>query len=77
MRYYEQVFALRDENPDYYYHLTASAWAFLGNRGKALQYLHAAADHGWTNVEWTRQQEEFDFLHDAPEWDAVLVRMEG
>ncbi len=77
VQYYEQVFTLRDENPDYYYHLTASTWALLGNRGKALQYLRAAADHGWTNVEWTRQQEEFDFLRDAPEWDAVLARMAG
>ncbi|MGD8998634.1 MAG: GNAT family N-acetyltransferase, partial [Anaerolineae bacterium] len=44
VHYYEQVFAQRDENPDYYYHLAASAWALLANGEKALEYLLAAAD---------------------------------
>ena len=74
-RYYEQVFEQRDENPDYYYHLTASAWALLQNQEKAHHCLTAAADHGWTNAEWTRQQEEFSILHGMPEWDALLSRM--
>jgi GNAT superfamily N-acetyltransferase len=77
VQYYEQVFALRDENPDYYYHLAASAWAILGNKEKALKYLHAAADCGWAQVEWTKQQEEFSILHGTPEWDTVLARMEN
>jgi len=76
VQYYEQVFARRDQNPDYYYHLAASAWALLGNKEKALQYLRAAADHGWANVEWTKQQEEFSILHGTPEWEAALARME-
>ncbi len=77
VQYYEQVFAAREENPDYYYHLMASAWALLGNREKALEYLRAAVDHGWTHADWTRQQEEFGILHELPEWEAVLVRMEA
>ena len=75
VQYYQQVFERRDENPDYYYHLAASAWALLGNGEQALKYLRAAVDHGWTNVEWTKQQEEFSILHGAPEWDAVLAQM--
>ena len=75
VQYYEQVFALRAENPDYYYHLTASAWAHLGNREKALQYLLSAVDHGWRQAEWTKEQSEFAILHGIPEWDAVLARM--
>lgn len=75
VQYYNQVFALRDANPDYYYHLVASAWALLGNREKAIKYLQAAVDHGWTNVEWTRQQEEFSILHSTPEWSVILARM--
>ena len=63
VHYYEQVFAQRDQNPDYYYHLAASAWALLENKEKALEYLLAAADHGWTHVEWTKEQEEFGILH--------------
>lgn len=75
VHYYEQVFAKRDENPDYYYHLAASAWALLGDKEKALQYLFAAADRGWTHAQWTEQQEEFGILHGTPEWHAVLARM--
>jgi len=76
VRYYEQVFALRDENADYYYHLAASAWALLGSKEKALKYLLAAVDHGWTNVAWTEQQEEFSILHSTPEWKALLAQMD-
>jgi tetratricopeptide (TPR) repeat protein len=75
VRYYDQVFAQRVQNPDYYYHLAASAWALLQNREKALLYLRAAADHGWTNAEWTRRQEEFSILHGTLEWNALLARM--
>lgn len=77
VQYYGQVFALRGENPDYYYHLAASAWALLGNKEKALEHLQAAVDHGWADVEWTRQQGEFQILHGNPAWDAVLARMES
>ena len=76
VQYYEQVLAQRANNPDYYYHLTASAWALLGNREQALKYLGAAVDHGWTDAEFTRQQEEFEMLHDAPDWGAILARMQ-
>jgi RimJ/RimL family protein N-acetyltransferase len=76
VQYYEQVFALRDENPDYYYHLVASAWALLANKEKAIKYLQMAVDRGWTDVEWTKQQEEFNILQGMPEWEAVLGRIE-
>jgi RimJ/RimL family protein N-acetyltransferase len=77
VQYYARVFALRDENPDYYYHLAASAWALLGNREKAFKYLHAAVSHGWANAEWTKQQDEFGILHNNPEWEAVISQMEN
>jgi RimJ/RimL family protein N-acetyltransferase len=73
--YYEQVFAQRADNPDYYYHLAAVAWAALGNSGNALKYLHAAIDHGWTDVVWTKRQEPFCILHGTPEWEMALARM--
>jgi RimJ/RimL family protein N-acetyltransferase len=72
--YYEQVFALRAENPDYYYHLMASAWALLGDGKQALRYLQAAADHGWADLQWTSQQGEFAFLHGDPQWKELLER---
>jgi RimJ/RimL family protein N-acetyltransferase len=76
VKYYEQVFSLRDENADYYYHLAASAWALLGKGREALENLQRAAEQGWTHVEWTKEQEEFEILHGMPEWDAVLAQME-
>jgi tetratricopeptide (TPR) repeat protein len=77
VQYYEQVFALRDENPDYYYHLAASAWALLGNTEKTVEYLNAAVSHGWTNAGWTKGQDEFSILHNHPEWKAIISRMEN
>jgi hypothetical protein len=74
--YYERVFAQRKQNSDYYYHLAASAWALLGNKGKALEYLNGAVEAGWMNAEFTRGQEEFRLLHSEPGWEAVLARME-
>jgi len=75
VRCYERVFALRDENADYHYHLVASAWAHLGDRAQALEYLLAAIDHGWKHIEWTKQRPEFSSLVNTPEWDIVLARM--
>jgi RimJ/RimL family protein N-acetyltransferase len=75
--YYERVFAARDDHPDYYYHLAAVAWAALDEAEKALQYLNAAVDHGWRARDWTEQEEKFEFLHDSPEWKAVLKRMDA
>jgi tetratricopeptide (TPR) repeat protein len=77
VQYYEQVFTLREENPDYYYHLAASAWALLGNGAKALSYLEAAANHGWSNTAYTREQEEFSFIRDTREWNSILALMEA
>jgi len=73
LHYYEQVFAQREDNPDHYYHLVASAWGHVGNRDRAFEYLLAAIDHGWKHLEWTKQQPEFYILGDA-QWDAVVVR---
>jgi RimJ/RimL family protein N-acetyltransferase len=74
-QYYEQVFAQREDNPDYYYHLAASAWAILGDAQKAIHYLQAAVDHGWVEADFTKEAEEFAFLHGTPEWEALLKRM--
>jgi RimJ/RimL family protein N-acetyltransferase len=75
VQYYEQVFAARDDNPDYYYHLAALAWANRGDVQKALHYLNAAVGHGWTHAEWTRQQPGFAILHGLPEWERLLAAM--
>lgn len=74
--YYEQVFAAREDNPNYYYHLAAMAWAALENQEMSLSYLNAAVDRGWVHHAWSMQQKELTILHDLPEWEAVLRRMQ-
>ncbi len=73
-QYYERVFALREDNPHYYYHLAAAAWAVQGNHDLACKYLHTAVDRGWARPETTRQVEELQSLHGTAEWEAVLAR---
>ena len=74
-QYYEQVFSLRDDHPDYYYNCAAEAWGALGNREMALKYLGLAVDNGWVEYDYTSRVERFRFLHGAPEWEAVLTRI--
>jgi GNAT superfamily N-acetyltransferase len=76
VRYYERVFALRDDHPDYYYHGVAEAWGALANRDMALRYLNLAVDKGWAALDYTSQAERFRSLHGTPEWEAVLARMQ-
>ncbi|MEW5869840.1 MAG: GNAT family N-acetyltransferase [Chloroflexota bacterium] len=75
-QYYERVFAARAENPDYYYYLAASAWGEIGNTSKAIQYLLAAAERGWSALEHTQNDPDFRALHGTPEWQAILKRIE-
>jgi GNAT superfamily N-acetyltransferase len=73
--FYEQVFALRDEHPNYYYNCAAEAWGALGNREMALKYLKLAAEKGWAAFEHTRQVERLHLLHGTPEWEEVLAQI--
>ena len=73
---YERVFAMQDDSPHYFRHLAARAWAALGNRDKALEYLNAAVDRGWVNIDHTEDCREFESLHGTPEWAAVLERIQ-
>jgi RimJ/RimL family protein N-acetyltransferase len=73
--YYEQVFALREEHPNYYYNCAAEAWGALGNGEMALKYLKLAAEQGWAALDHTRQVERLQPLHGTPEWDQVLAQI--
>jgi RimJ/RimL family protein N-acetyltransferase len=73
---YERLFALSDDYPHYIYHLAAVVNAGMGDSGKAIRYLDAAVERGWSNSDYTRNHEEFSMLHGTPEWDALLARMQ-
>jgi len=74
--YYEQLFNQRRENPDYYYHLAAVAWAEVGDAGKTLAYLRKAADRGWSAYEFTARQDRFKFVHETAEWQTILNQIQ-
>jgi RimJ/RimL family protein N-acetyltransferase len=70
--YYERVFALRDSNPCYYYHVAAAAWAAQGNAKASLMYLNRAVESGWTDSGTTKRMKEFNILHDTDDWNTIL-----
>jgi len=72
---YEEVFAQREENPHYYYHLAAVCWGEISERQKALTYLQKAAEYGWTAVDFTASRPEFAFLSDDPDFQRILDTM--
>jgi len=72
---YEELFAQKADLPSWAYFDTAQACAALGQGDKALQYLRIAVKQGWSAVEMTEGTEEFQILHDRPEWEAVLESM--
>jgi len=74
---YEQFFAFGGDYPHYLYQEMARAQAAIGNHPKALHYLNAAINHGLTYTDYTNSNcPEFESLHDLPEWEAILTRMQ-
>jgi GNAT superfamily N-acetyltransferase len=74
--WFEQALAT-GKPPNWVHHTAARAWAVLGNRKAALDYLEQALDVGWTHVEFTKQCEEFAPLHGTERWNDLLARMNG
>jgi RimJ/RimL family protein N-acetyltransferase len=72
---YEQLFAQKADVPAWAYFDTAQACAALGEAEKALKYLHMAVKKGWTSLETIEQTTEFQIIHKAPEWIALLDQM--
>jgi hypothetical protein len=75
-RYYEQVFAQREENPNYYYCCAAEAWGALGQAEMALRYLTMAVDRGWSAHDYAMRSEHLHLLHGTPEWQMLRTRMQ-
>lgn len=71
----ERMLALQgDPTPDACF-TAACAWAGLGDRDKAIEYLNLAADRGWADVRQTESQAELRTLFDMPGWEAVMERI--
>jgi RimJ/RimL family protein N-acetyltransferase len=72
-----KVLALPGDPPAWAYHDVARAWAALGDRDKAFEYLGCAIDRGWSNVEETKECREFRELQDLPDWAAMIEKMQA
>ncbi len=72
---FQQVFALKEDAPHYWYHSAAMAYAGSGDSDNALAYLRKVAERDWPHFDFTAHCQEFVGLHDTPEWTAILRRM--
>jgi tetratricopeptide (TPR) repeat protein len=72
----QHIIAQQGDAPAYAYFPAACAWAALGDRDQALQYLNAALDKGWNSLHETTSRAELAYLHDTPQWPAVLERIQ-
>ena len=73
--HYEKAIALGDA-PEWAYYMAARTQARIGADQTALRYLNVAIDKGWTDTNGIKNAEDFDSLHDSPEWEAILGRLE-
>ena len=73
---YEAAMAMGDVSNEVYYQ-AARAYAMLDETNKAIAYLNTAIDKGWSDCNAIRTCEEFQTLHDAPEWQVILDRMQA
>jgi GNAT superfamily N-acetyltransferase len=72
----DQITALAGEPPPHASYLAARAWAGLGDRDRALVHLRTAAEQGWAFATSIRRAQEFEGLHERPDWAAVLQQIE-
>ena len=72
----QYIIAQQGDAPAYAYFPAACAWAALGDRDQALQYLNAALDKGWDSLCETASRKELENLHETPQWQDVLERVQ-
>jgi RimJ/RimL family protein N-acetyltransferase len=72
---FEQVFALKDDAPHYWYHSAAMAASGIGDHQSSFKYLQTAIDRGWYDLNFTKSREEFNSLHGTREWEAIITRL--
>ncbi len=61
--WYQRVFELRPDSPDFQYHLAARASAATGDTDMAVRHLNRAIDLGWSAADATVACPEFKSIH--------------
>jgi tetratricopeptide (TPR) repeat protein len=72
----QYIIAQQGDAPAYAYFPAACAWAALGDWDQAVQYLNAALDKGWDSLYETTSRKELENLHETPQWQDVLERVQ-
>lgn len=60
-----------------HYFRVAFAHAALGEETSALNYLEQAVDHGWLHMDFLMRCQEFASLHETPQWDRILSKIQS
>lgn len=76
VEWFERAFAVGDV-PAWVYFEAARVYALLHEQDTALRYLNVALDKGWMNLGRLRDCEDFQVLHTAPAWAALLARLKS
>jgi RimJ/RimL family protein N-acetyltransferase len=71
---YQKAMIMGDA-PNWVYHNAAMCCAMLGVKAAALGYLAKSIRRGWQNIALTETCDEFQGLHELPEWSKLVARM--
>lgn len=54
----------------------ACAAALAGDESNAFKFLNLSIDEGWTNIEHFKKDKDLNALHNTPEWDKVVAKLQ-
>ncbi|MFD2201052.1 DUF6624 domain-containing protein [Shivajiella indica] len=73
---YQNAFKIK-EGSAYQYYNAACSFALSGNKELALNYLSKSTDKGWMNVKHLKRDKDLASLHDEPEWERILEKVQA
>jgi RimJ/RimL family protein N-acetyltransferase len=76
IEFFENSFNIGEVEP-WVYFLCARSYAIIGEFNRAMDLLHLAVDHGWTDLNRMLECEDLLKLHDYPKWSMLITRMES
>ncbi|HEY9045961.1 MAG TPA: DUF6624 domain-containing protein [Ohtaekwangia sp.] len=74
-RYYGQAFRQRKNNATHLYNGACSA-ALSGHTTEAFQYLNAAIDNGWLNINHLKSDTDLKSLYTNAQWNKTVAKLQ-
>ena len=75
VKVYEQSFKLEQNNYLHLYNAACSA-ALAGEKKKALALLDLSVQKGWTNINYLKQDIDLNPLHEEPQWQELVNKLQ-